>query len=818
MVWNINTIVPIVAIVLYSALYLLVAFSTPQTQPRKAFRLYLLAMVLWSLSAFLVLADVQRSTYWIRLMAVGGLASFITIFNFIQTFLDKRRNWVNFFFFYILVAGILTVSTRLVVVYATVEGGVVTDHPLGPLVGVLIGPGYLIGLYGMYELIRGYRETIDINRRNRLWYLIFGTGLMMSATLFNFTPLSGYPIEVAANGITALVIAYSILRYQLLDIRLVIRQGLLYSIPTVIIGSTYFLIITLSLNLFNIYSGARIFLLSLGVAVITALLAEPLRLRAQQVIDRMFFREKYDSRLMLQNLSGRVASVLDLDEITNMILHEVVSTLHIHKAAIFLRDEETGRFQLTSQVGLNQIQSLSFRLGHPVILWLSTHEQPLTKHDLEFHPQFRSMWRSERQDLDELEVELLIPLKVQNELMGIFTVGPKRSEQAYTEDDQLTLLTLANQTAVAIENARLYTSEQIRLKEMDTLYSMARRLVSTDNLDSVVRTVAQHACESVGVTYTRILTKEENGDYYCRAVYPSNNGVNKLRDGWKEPLVAEYYYNWILQHGHPIVVHNDDPDLHLEEKEALFFENATSVCLSPLSGGVDYVGLLILGDSTNNNKNPFDTPKLRLINVISDYATSAIQRAVLHDQLEDNFLQTVVSLANAMDARDSYTGDHSQRMADIATKVSRAMKLSPSDIEAVHWAAILHDIGKIGVPDEILNKKGPLNKKEWVVMKEHPVIGAQIVAPVKYLAPVSPIIRAHHERFDGKGYPYGLEGEEIPLGSRILAVVDAYVAIRDERIYSKAHTHEEAVAELRRASGTQFDPQIIDVFCKTITG
>jgi len=102
-------------------------------------------------------------------------------------------------------------------------------------------------------------------------------------------------------------------------------------------------------------------------------------------------------------------------------------------------------------------------------------------------------------------------------------------------------------------------------------------------------------------------------------------------------------------------------------------------------------------------------------------------------------------------------------------------------------------------------------------MKEHPIIGAQIVAPVKYLARVSPIIRAHHEKIDGTGYPYGLEGDEIPLGSRILAVVDAYIAIRDDRIYSEAHTHEEAIAELRRASGTQFDPKIVDIFCKTIT-
>jgi putative nucleotidyltransferase with HDIG domain len=203
--------------------------------------------------------------------------------------------------------------------------------------------------------------------------------------------------------------------------------------------------------------------------------------------------------------------------------------------------------------------------------------------------------------------------------------------------------------------------------------------------------------------------------------------------------------------------------------------------------------------------------------VISDYAASAIQRASLHEQLEESFMQTVVSLANAMDARDTYTSDHSQRMADMATVVARKLKLTEREIETLHWAAILHDIGKIGVPDEILNKKGPLNKKEWVIMKEHPIIGAQIVQPVQYLAPVSPIIRAHHEKYDGTGYPYGLEGEDIPLGARILAVVDAYVAIRDKRVYSDSHTHEEAVAELRRNSGTQFDPEVVDLFCRIIT-
>jgi len=157
-------------------------------------------------------------------------------------------------------------------------------------------------------------------------------------------------------------------------------------------------------------------------------------------------------------------------------------------------------------------------------------------------------------------------------------------------------------------------------------------------------------------------------------------------------------------------------------------------------------------------------------------------------------------------------------MGDLATRVCQAMKLSEKDLEAVYWAAVLHDIGKIGVSDEILNKPGPLTDEEWTAMKEHPLTGAEIVAPVKYLAPVAPIIRAHHEKHDGSGYPNGLKGKEIPLGSRIVAVVDAYVAIRDKRVYCDSHTHDEAIAEIKRCSGTQFDPEVVDVFCRTITG
>ncbi len=812
--WNINTTIPFITFFLYVGLFVLVITSRPQTESRRRFRWYLLAMALWSLSAFFLLVDATHSVTWMRIFASSGIPVMISLFFFTQTIIESRTRWARYILYYGFVSIILSLFTNLVIVNASLQAGAI-HYEFGPGMVFISGPSYFLVIYSVFLIISSLRKTEDVVQRNRLLYLSVAIGMIPLISVINFTPLGQYPIDVAVNGVSALIIAYAIMRYQLLDIRVVIRQGLVYSIPTIIIGTTYFLIITFSLTVFEALSGLNIFITSLVVAIVSAILAEPLRDRAQQVIDKMFFREKYNSSQMLQTLSGNVATVLDLYEITTMILTEVCSTLHIPMAAFFLREQETNIFHQTTQIGQEYSQQFEFRQSHPIILWLSANNRPLSRQDMEVLPQFQSLWRSERDDLEKLEAELFIPIKVLESLVGIFVVGSKKSEQAYSQEDILILMTVANQTAVAIENARLYTSEQTRLKEMDTLYSMARRLVTIDNLDAVVDTITRHAANSMESANARLLIREENGDYICKSIYPFGSLTIKHQVGDKEPLVAEHYYKWIMQQGEAAVVYRDDYSLQKEEVAALFFEGAQTICLSPLKGTDEHVGLLILGDD-RTGKDAFPSDKIRLINVISDYATSAIQRAMLHNRLEESFLQTVVSLANAMDARDSYTGDHSQRMAEMASRVGKEMGLTTADIETLHWAGILHDIGKIGVPDGILNKEGKLTKEEWVVMKEHPVTGAQIVKPVKYLSAVSPIIRAHHEKYDGTGYPYGLSGEDIPFGSRILAVVDAYVAIRDERVYRAARSHEEAIAELRRFSGTQFDPVIVDIFCKTI--
>jgi putative nucleotidyltransferase with HDIG domain len=180
------------------------------------------------------------------------------------------------------------------------------------------------------------------------------------------------------------------------------------------------------------------------------------------------------------------------------------------------------------------------------------------------------------------------------------------------------------------------------------------------------------------------------------------------------------------------------------------------------------------------------------------------------------FTQTIGALAEAVDKRDPFTARHSQNVKAIGVEIGRAMRLGDAELEALEWGGLLHDVGKIGVPDAVLLKAERLNKEERMVMNSHPVLGAEIIAPVEKLAAELPIIRHHHEWFNGSGYPDRLIGDEIPLMARILHVADAFEAMTAARPYRMTPlTAEQALSELRKFAGIQFDPVVVDAFVKT---
>ena len=144
--------------------------------------------------------------------------------------------------------------------------------------------------------------------------------------------------------------------------------------------------------------------------------------------------------------------------------------------------------------------------------------------------------------------------------------------------------------------------------------------------------------------------------------------------------------------------------------------------------------------------------------------------------------------------------------------IAKEMSVDPKKLRLIHWSALLHDVGKLGVPESVLAKAGPLDEQEWIMMKLHPTIGASMIRSLNGISKLAPIVITHQEKFDGSGYPYGLRGEKIPLGGRILAVADAYDAMTNDRVYRKACHHSDAIYELKALSGSHFDPQVVQAF------
>jgi len=187
---------------------------------------------------------------------------------------------------------------------------------------------------------------------------------------------------------------------------------------------------------------------------------------------------------------------------------------------------------------------------------------------------------------------------------------------------------------------------------------------------------------------------------------------------------------------------------------------------------------------------------------------------ISYKKLDDSYKYTVLALSNAVDARDPNTAGHSMRVSRISLLISGELKMTDEDSRILEYAALFHDIGKIGIPDYILNKKGKLTDEEYKLIKNHPDIGVNILGGIAFLLNALPLIKHHHERFDGKGYPSGIKGEEIPLCARIIAIADTYDAMTSDRPYRRGFSHDAAVQEILANKGTQFDGMLVDVFMK----
>ena len=356
--------VSVIALTSYIVLLWLVRRDVRRRETR-AFVSFLLAMLIWQAGITGVTWTSNPQTAETFYRVVIGLGSSFSIFyaQFVREYLRiERHRWImRLGFLWAVGAGVYILAGGPGVIesiYPDPNTGLLLPD-LGPVAyfyGLII---YFYLLYSAFHLIAQHRQEPSSLVRNRITYLLAGLFLVFVGSLVNLSDaLKGYPVDMVGNALNAVLIAYAILRYHLLDISLVIRKGLLYSLLTATTGIVYFLVVFFALNLFHLVTGYQVFLVTLFLAALTAVAMQPLRDWMQAWLDKRFFREKYDAGLMLKRLSRTAASVLQIDRLTEMILDEVVSTMHVSSGAFFTIDEKGGRYRLGAYKGVEPIPSI----------------------------------------------------------------------------------------------------------------------------------------------------------------------------------------------------------------------------------------------------------------------------------------------------------------------------------------------------------------------------------------------------------------------------------------------------------------------------
>lgn len=341
-----------------------------------------------------------------------------------------------------------------------------------------------------------------------------------------------------------------------------------------------------------------------------------------------------------------------------------------------------------------------------------------------------------------------------------------------------------------------------RTRQLGLANALGARLAGMTDVEAILDATVEELHRAFGYFMCAVL---HDRDGRISAVAVRGEAFQRLGlQNWSQPR-DQGLIGRCLRVQRPVLV--GDATLEPEYRPTPETADVRSELVVPLWVGEELWGAINLEEI---EPDAFGEDDVRLVETVADQVGAALRSASLYEQLERAYLGTAQALVAALEAKDAYTAEHARSIVERAEQVGRLLGLDDAALRDLRFAAVFHDIGKISVPEAILCKPGPLTPEEREIMERHTIVGEQILAPVEFLAGVRAVVRHEHERWDGAGYPDKLAGEAIPLGSRIILACDALHAMTSDRPYRSALSHEDAVAELRRHAGTQFDPRVVE--------
>lgn len=816
-------LIPFICFVCYCIL-LVILLGSRKNKIARYYTFYVVAMIIWSLGSFVMKTNFPPSTlFWNRILCLGLIMMPVIFYHFTLVLTETNDQINKLIFGYLCAMFFLFFNfTGLIMKEAYIIDNNFY-YTLGPLAPVM-------AVWSLCYLILSFTNILNkVNSKQipfrRVKLILLGLILVIIGGLLNLIPSLGrYPFDIISNTINAIFIAYSIYRYRFLEIKLIVKKGIAYSVYTLILSGVYIIAIFTVQQVLSRLLGYSNITLTLSMAVLLALIFQPIKNIIQHWIDRIFYKQKLNHQKILKDFSQIINNILELDELTESLVEVVNKGLQPREVSLVLREENNNYSLYYSSINEVLSKEIIYRKDHPILQWFRQEKNLLTIGEIESLSFFASLWSVEKKQLYSLETELIVPIRLREELIGMIILSERKGGEAYSQQEMDLLYTLVNNVAVVIENAKIYENAK-KQAITDGLTKLYNHRYFHERLKEYINE-NRHDVFSIAmidVDLFKVYNDLHGHSAGDRALVKIADVLNK---NIRESDIAARYggeefaiiFPDIGGHKSLEILENIRKDVEnvfcASNKNNEFLTISVGVARYPKDGKTAEEVLDCADKAMYIAKHKGRNQSVLCSNKDKDADSSNDHYDIekMQNNIKSAYLSAVYALAATIDAKDHYTYGHSENVSRYAVELAKAAGFDHEKIDIVKNAGLLHDIGKIGVPESILTKADKLTKKEYEIMKKHVDISITIIKHIPNLIKVIPAIMSHHERYDGKGYPRGIKGKNIPLEGRCLCIVDSFDAMTTDRPYCKALSIEEALAELRKCSGTQFDPGLVEIF------
>lgn len=507
---------------------------------------------------------------------------------------------------------------------------------------------------------------------------------------------------------------------------------------------------------------------------------------------------------ILNEVSKVTAADFEINKILEKFLDITMEVVRADAGSMLLIDKhsDTLYFAVARGNKASKLKDYKLTLGEGIAGWVAQSGKPLITPDVKKDKRFAA--KISKEIKYETRNIICAPLKFEEEVLGVIELINKKGGDVFDEEDLDMLLTFTPYIGVILKNAQLFIENRKKIERLEHLMEVTKFVNSTLNLETLLDRMLEIFTDVLNAEAGSILLLDEEKDelFFAAATGEKKDSIKNIR-----VPIGEGVAGWVAREDKPVLIADaqNDPRFFKKADQKTKFKTKTIVAV-PLKTKEKLIGVVEILNKKDNEL--FNDEDLNLLEALSNQAAVAIENAKLYENLKTLFLNTVKSLAAAIETKDIYTRGHSERVTQYSLIIAKKLAVESSEIEKLRLAALLHDIGKIGIDESILRKPAKLTPSEFEEIKKHPIYAANILESIPQLHEIIPAIKHHHERFDGNGYPNGLKGDKIPYLARIIAIADTFDAMSSDRPYRKALPVHVCLQEILNCSGTQFDPDI----------